>query len=116
VWGLATPAQIQAVTSNPLSIEGGRPTLVIRNETQNWNSSNGGHEMAGAIEGNAAKSEDGAARMLDICNAYRPGEDSVGQRAREGGRRRRVTPTRRPHGLRAAVRLAGGPTGGAADR
>jgi hypothetical protein len=40
--------------------------------------------MAGAIEGNAAKSEGGAARMLDICNAYRPGEDSVGQRVREG--------------------------------
>jgi hypothetical protein len=39
--------------------------------------------MAGAIEGNAAKSEDGAARMLDICNAFRPGEDSVGQRTRE---------------------------------
>jgi hypothetical protein len=40
--------------------------------------------MAGAIEGNAAKSEGGAARMLDICNAYRPGEDSVGQQVREG--------------------------------
>ena len=87
VWGLADTRQIQAVTNNPLSIEGKRPTLVVRNETQNWNSSNGGHEMAGAIEGNAAKSEDGAARMLDICNAYRPGEDSVGQRAREGWER-----------------------------
>lgn len=83
VWGLGDTRQIQSVTNNPLSIEGKRPTLVIRNETQNWNSSNGGHEMAGAIEGNAAKSEDGAARMLDICNAYRPGEDSVGERARE---------------------------------
>jgi hypothetical protein len=76
--------QIQAVTSSPLAIEGGRPTLIIRNETQNWNSSNGGHDMAGAIEGNAAKSEDGAARMLDICNAYRPGEDSVGERDPRG--------------------------------
>jgi hypothetical protein len=65
------------------AIEGGRPTTIIRNETQNWLTSNGGHEMAGAIEGNAAKSEDGAARMLDLCNAYRPGEDSVGQRVRE---------------------------------
>jgi len=84
VWGLGDTRQIQAVTNNPLSIEGKRPTLVVRNETQNWNSSNGGHAMAGAIEGNAAKSEDGSARMLDICNAYRPGEDSVGERAREG--------------------------------
>jgi hypothetical protein len=84
VWGLQDTRQIQSVTNNPLSIEGKRPTLVVRNETQNWNSSNGGHEMAGAIDGNAAKSEDGAARMLDICNAFRPGEGSVGQLAREG--------------------------------
>ncbi|WP_228002150.1 hypothetical protein [Nocardia australiensis] len=83
VYGLGDTRQIEAVTSSPLAIEGGRPTLVIRAETQNWNSSNGGHDMAGALEGNAAKSERGAARMLDICNAYRPGEDSVGERARE---------------------------------
>ncbi|MEV0031424.1 hypothetical protein [Nocardia sp. NPDC050793] len=83
IYGLGDSRQIEAVTSNPLTIEGGRPTLVIRAETQNWNSSNSGHDMAGALEGNAAKSEDGAARMLDICNAYRPGEDSVGERTRE---------------------------------
>jgi hypothetical protein len=83
VWARGDTAQIEAVTSNPLTIEGGRPTRIIRVETQNWNSSNGGHDMAGAIEGNAAKSPSGAARILDICNAYRPGEDSVGQKARE---------------------------------
>lgn len=83
VYGRSDTRQIEAVTSSPLAIEGGRPTQVIRCETQNWNSSNGGHDMAGALEGNAAKSEGGAARMLDICNAYRPGEDSVGERMRE---------------------------------
>ncbi|MGY1945328.1 hypothetical protein [Nocardia asiatica] len=83
VYGLGDTRQIEAVTSSPLAIEGGRPTQVFRCETQNWNSSNGGHDMAGALEGNAAKSEGGAARMMDICNAYRPGEDSVGERMRE---------------------------------
>lgn len=83
VWGLGDTVQIEAITSNYLSVEGGRPTQIIRNETQNWNSSNQGHEMAGALEGNAAKSERGSARILDLCNAYRPGEDSVGERARE---------------------------------
>lgn len=83
VYGLGDTRQIEAVTSNPLSIEGGRPTFTGRAETQNWNSSNGGHDMAGAMEGNAAKSEGGLARMLDFCNAYRPGEDSVGERTRE---------------------------------
>lgn len=83
VWGMGDTRHIQAVTNNPDAIEGPRPTLVIRNETQNWKSGNGGHAMAGAIDGNAAKSEDGAARILDICNAYRPSEKSVGQATRE---------------------------------
>lgn len=84
VWAKGDEAQIEAVTSNPLALEGGRPTLIIRNEPQNWIQANGGHDMAGAIEGNAAKSEDGAARMLDICNAYRPDQDSVAERVRVG--------------------------------
>jgi hypothetical protein len=83
VWGLGDTVQIQAITSNPLTVEGGRPTQSGRNETQNWNASNQGHEMAGAMEGNAAKSPQGAARNLDVCNAYRPGDDSVAERTRD---------------------------------
>jgi hypothetical protein len=85
VWARGDVAHIEAVTSSVMSLEGPRPTLIIRNETQNWNESNGGHALAGAIEGNMAKADEDLApsRQLDICNAYRPGEDSVGQRARE---------------------------------
>ncbi len=84
VWGLSDTRHIQAVASSVMAIEGPRPTLVGRNETQNWNASNGGHDLAGAIEGNVAKSPGAAARILDVCNAYRPGEDSVAERTREG--------------------------------
>lgn len=83
VWGLKDSRQIEAVTASVMAIEGGRPTQVIKNETQNWVSGNQGHDMSGAIEGNVAKSANGRARQLDICNAYRPGEDSVAQRTRE---------------------------------
>ncbi|HEY9247673.1 MAG TPA: hypothetical protein VIO38_01000 [Rariglobus sp.] len=84
VWGLGDTRQAEAVTSSPMALEGNRGKLIIRNETQNWNGSNGGHDMAGTLEGNAAKAEVGSpARVLDICNAYRPGEDSVAQRVRE---------------------------------
>lgn len=84
MWALGDTRQAEAVTSSPLALEGGRPTLVVRNETQNWNSSNGGHDMDGVLEGNAAKRDvDAPARILDICNAYRPGEDSVGERTRD---------------------------------
>jgi hypothetical protein len=83
VWARGDTAHIEAATSSVMAMEGPRPTRVIRNETQNWNESNQGHSLAGAIEGNLAKDSTGSARLLDICNAYRPGEDSVGQRARE---------------------------------
>ena len=71
---------IEAVTSSPLALEGGRATLTIRNETQNWQTSNAGIDMAEVIDGNLAKSRDGAARALSLCNAHVPGEDSVGER------------------------------------
>jgi hypothetical protein len=84
VWSDGDRRQIQAVTNSVLAIEGGRPKQIIRAETQNWVQGNGGHDMAGALEGNAAKSEVGTpARILDIFNAYRPGRDSVAERARE---------------------------------
>lgn len=76
-------ARIEAVTSSPRALEGGRPTFVVLNETHHWVESNGGHEMAAVIERNATKSADGASRTLAITNAYEPGEDSVAERTRE---------------------------------
>lgn len=71
---------IQAVTSSPSTLEGARSTFVLRNETQHWDASNGGHDMAAVIERNATKSPDGAARTLAITNAPEPGMDSVAER------------------------------------
>jgi hypothetical protein len=85
---------VQAVTSSPASLEGGRATLALRNETQYWTKSNDGHAMAEVIDGNLAKSRDGAARALSLGNAHVPGQDSVGERewdawqAQEQGRTR----------------------------
>lgn len=83
VWGLGDTRQIQASSSNYLAIEGNRVTEAIRNEPQNWNSSNQGHELAGAIEGNSTKIPGRAGRILDIENAFIPGADSVAERVRE---------------------------------
>jgi hypothetical protein len=70
--------RVEAVTSSPYAMEGNRPTLVIRNETQFWYESNDGHALAGVIEGNVTKIP--GARTLSICNAHIPGEDSVAER------------------------------------
>ena len=76
---------IEAVTSSPRALEGGRPTFAIANETHHWLANNEGHEMWDVFERNATKadSEAGAARVLAITNAYMPGEDSVAERQRE---------------------------------
>lgn len=71
---------IEAVTSSPRAIEGGRPTLVILNESHHWVSNNGGHAMAEVIAGNVGKSRGGGARTMEITNAPLPGEDSVAER------------------------------------
>lgn len=76
-------ARIEAVTSSPRALEGGRPTATYLNETHHWVDSNQGHEMAAVIERNATKSADGASRTMAITNAYEPGEDSVAERTRE---------------------------------
>lgn len=83
VHALGDTRLIQAVTSSPATLEGARSTFVLKNETQHWDSSNGGHEMDAVIERNATKSADGAARALAITNAPEPGRDSVAERARD---------------------------------
>lgn len=83
VYGLGDSRLIQAVTSSPTTLEGARATKVLKNETQHWDDSNGGHDMEAVLERNTTKSADGAARALAITNAPEPSSDSVGLRARE---------------------------------
>lgn len=75
--------RIEAVTSSPRALEGGRPTFTLRNEPHHWLRNNEGHEMDAVIDRNAVKSSDGMSRALSITNAYEPGEDSVAERARD---------------------------------
>ncbi|WP_141772743.1 terminase [Mycobacterium malmoense] len=96
VWGLRDTRQIQATSSNYLSLEGNRVTEAIRNEPQNWNSSNQGHDLAGTIDGNSTKAVGGLGRILDIENAFRPGEDSVAERLREAWENTQATEHRDP--------------------
>jgi hypothetical protein len=83
IYAYHAQRRIEAVTSSPRALEGGRPTFVIKNETHHWLLNNEGHEMAAVIERNSTKSKDGAARTLSITNAYEPSEHSVAQQERE---------------------------------
>jgi len=72
--------RLEAVTSSPRALEGGRTTFTLKNETQHWLANNDGHEMAKVIARNLTKSRDGSARALAIANAPEPGEDSDAER------------------------------------
>lgn len=83
IYAYAGQKAIEAVTSSPASLEGNRPTLVIKNETHHWKANNEGVAMAEAIERNATKSKGGAARTVSITNAYEPSAESVARSERE---------------------------------
>lgn len=93
VWGLGDTRQIEATSSNWLALEGNRVTQAIRNEPQNWTERTQGHDLAGAIDGNATKMQ---GRILDIQNAFRPGQDSVAERVREAWEATQATEGRGP--------------------
>lgn len=82
----ACGGQIEAVTSSPRALEGKRTSLTLLNESQEWVKSNDGHAMAQAIRRNLAKSNDGSARSLELCNAHLPGEESVAEATYEAWR------------------------------
>lgn len=85
VWGESVRARdgrrsIEAVTSSPKSLEGGRSTFVFLNEVQNWLPNNGGVEMYGVLEDNSAKID---GRWLAAANQFVPGQQSVCEAIRE---------------------------------
>lgn len=73
---------MEMVTSNPDTIEGGRPTFIVLNETHRWRVGNRGVEMYEVIDGNASKVKWGG-RYLAITNAFMPGQGSVAELMRE---------------------------------
>lgn len=74
--------RLEVVSSSHRTLEGNRPTFVILNEIQHWLSSNGGHALFQTIDGNVTKVV--GSRWLAITNAFLPGEDSIGERVRDG--------------------------------
>lgn len=72
--------RLQAMPNNFRSLRGPRPTHVTADEVSEWVSSNGGHEAMVRIFSNLAKNPGGRARLVELCNAFVPGEDSHAER------------------------------------
>lgn len=80
------PGKIEPVTAASASLEGGRPTFAVLDETHHWTESNGGHRVAEVIDRNIRKNPGGRARYVESTNAYNPNEDSSAQRTHEAVR------------------------------
>ena len=71
-----TGGRIESLTASPYAAEGNRPTFSVLNEGQWWFDTNNGHDLASVIQGNITKTN---GRLLNICNAHIPGENSVAE-------------------------------------
>jgi hypothetical protein len=67
---------LQVITSSTISNEGAETTFLVGDETEHWTESNGGQDFAHMLDRNLAKS---GSRMLETCNAWEPGVDSVAE-------------------------------------
>ena len=67
---------LEVITSSSTAAEGAEATFVVGDETEHWKPSNGGPELASTLADNLAKS---GARMLETCNAWVPGIESVAE-------------------------------------
>ena len=83
IYAYSGARRIEITSSNYRTMEGNRPTFVIRNETHHWLATNDGLEVHKVIRRNLAKIPGGQARAMSITNAYSPGEGSVAQAQRE---------------------------------
>ena len=68
--------QIRPVPASPTTTKGGRPILVLADQTEQWTPSNGGVEFAKTLVNNASKV---GGAVIESPNAYTPGLGSVAE-------------------------------------
>lgn len=72
---------LEVITASATAAEGAEATFVVADETEHWKPSNGGPDLAATLEDNLAKS---GSRMLETCNAFVPGDESVAEASWDG--------------------------------
>ena len=72
----APEGTLEVITASSTAAEGAEASFVVADETEHWKPSNGGPELAATLEDNLTKS---GSRMLETCNAWRPGIGSVAE-------------------------------------
>lgn len=68
--------RIMRIANNPRALRGPRPTQVFADEVSEMVESNGGHKTMIRIRSNLAKDPTASARLIELANAFEPGEES----------------------------------------
>lgn len=71
--------RVEIVSNSESSAEGDPATFFVLNESHHMTRSSGRHRLAAVARRNSAKGPLGMARVLELTNAYMPGEDSVAE-------------------------------------
>lgn len=67
---------LEVITSSATAAEGSEASFIVGDEVEHWRPSNGGIELAATLADNLAKSGN---RMLETCNAWVPGANTVAE-------------------------------------
>lgn len=67
---------LEVITSSASAAEGAEATFVVADETEHWTPTNGGPQLSNTLLDNLTKS---GSRMLETCNAWVPGLESVAE-------------------------------------
>lgn len=73
---IAPEGTLEQRTSSVTAAEGAEASFVVADETEHWKPGNGGPDLAATLLDNLAKS---GSRMLETCNSWVPGQDSVAE-------------------------------------
>jgi hypothetical protein len=77
----APEGTLEVITSSTTAAEGAEASFIVADETEHWKPGNGGPELAATLKDNLTKS---GSRMLETCNAWIPGTESVAESSYDG--------------------------------
>jgi len=77
----APEGTLEVITSSTTAAEGAEASFVVADETEHWKPSNGGPDLAATLRDNLTKSN---SRMLETCNAWVPGQETVAESSYDG--------------------------------
>lgn len=76
---IETPAggKLEQITSSASSAEGAEQSFTVADEVEHWTPGNGGVDLVDTLVQNSAKTN---ARIMETCNAWLPGAESVAEK------------------------------------